>query len=161
MVDVERDDGKPRKELQDSLQVLLNLLTDAYGKEPMIYGTNRSYNELCAPEFNNYLLYIGRYGENKPVVKGPSHSSSLSATTPPGKISLSWKGRHITQFGSIQREPKFQVSPSLWICVVCTRSMNRAALSYNYITLFPPFFRAVSDKRMPASKGRTIIFYPR
>ena len=49
MVDVERDDGKPRKELQDSLQVLLNLLTDAYGKEPMIYGTNRSYNELCAP----------------------------------------------------------------------------------------------------------------
>ncbi len=73
MVDVERDDGKPRKELQDSLQVLLNLLTDAYGKEPMIYGTNRSYNELCAPEFNNYLLYIGRYGENKPVVKGPSH----------------------------------------------------------------------------------------
>ena len=73
MVDVERDDGKPRKELQDSLQVLLNLLTDAYGKEPMIYGTNRSYNELCAPEFNNYLLYIGRYGENKPVVKGQSH----------------------------------------------------------------------------------------
>ena len=73
MVDVERDDGKPRKELQDSLQVLLNLLTDAYGKEPMIYGTNRSYNERCAPEFNNYLLYIGRYGENKPVVKGLSH----------------------------------------------------------------------------------------
>ena len=73
MVDVERDDGRPRKELQDSLQVLVNLLTDAYGREPMIYGTNRSYNELCAPEFNNYPLYIGRYGKNKPVLKGPSH----------------------------------------------------------------------------------------
>ena len=73
MVDVERDDGKPRKELQDSLQVLLDLLEAAYGKEPMIYGTNRSYNEFCAPEFNHYPLYIGRYGKNKPVVTGPSH----------------------------------------------------------------------------------------
>lgn len=73
MVDVERSDGKPRKELQDSLQVLLNLLEEAYGKKPMIYGTNRSYNELCAPEFNHYPLYIGRYGKNKPIVTGPSH----------------------------------------------------------------------------------------
>lgn len=73
MVDVERDDGKPRKELQDSLKVLLDLLEKAYGKRPMIYGTNRSYNELCAPEFNYYPLYIGRYGKNKPIVTGPSH----------------------------------------------------------------------------------------
>ena len=73
MVDVERSDGKLRKELQDSLQVLLNLLEKAYGKRPMIYGTNRSYNELCAPEFNHSPLYIGRYGRNKPVVTGPSH----------------------------------------------------------------------------------------
>ena len=73
MVDVERDDGKSRKELQDSLQVLLNLLETEYGKRPMIYGTNRSYNELCAPEFSHYPLYIGRYGKNKPVVTGPSH----------------------------------------------------------------------------------------
>ena len=73
MVDVERDDGKSRKELQDSLKVLLDLLKDAYGERPMIYGTNRSYNELCAPEFNYYPLYIGRYGKNKPVVTGPSH----------------------------------------------------------------------------------------
>lgn len=73
MVDVERDDGKPRKELQDSLKVLLDLLEHAYSKKPMIYGTNRSYNEFCAPEFNYYPLYIGRYGKNKPVVKGASH----------------------------------------------------------------------------------------
>lgn len=73
MVDVERDDGKPRKDLQDSLQVLLNLLEKEYGKRPMIYGTNRSYNEFCAPEFNHYPLYIGRYGKNKPAITGPSH----------------------------------------------------------------------------------------
>ena len=73
MVDVEKSDGKPRKEVQDSLRVFLKLLEKEYGKKPMIYGTNRSYNELCAPEFNDYLLYIARYGKNKPIVVGPSH----------------------------------------------------------------------------------------
>ena len=73
MVDVERADGKSRKELQDSLSVFLSLLKDAYGKSPMIYGTNHSYNEFCAPEFNGYPLYIGRYGKDKPVITGPSH----------------------------------------------------------------------------------------
>ncbi len=73
MVDVERDDKKPRKELQDSLRVFLALLEKEYGVRPLIYGTNRSYNEFCAPEFNDYPMYIGRYGNNVPVVKGPSH----------------------------------------------------------------------------------------
>ena len=73
MVDIERDDDKPHKELQDSLRVLLNLLEKAYGKKPMIYGTQRSYNTYCAPEFNDYPLYIGKYSYSKPVVIGPSH----------------------------------------------------------------------------------------
>ena len=73
MVDIETNDKKPRKELQDSLQVLLNLIEKAYGKKPMIYGTQRSYNSYCAPEFNDYPLYIGKYSASKPVVIGPSH----------------------------------------------------------------------------------------
>ena len=73
MVDVEQSDGKSRKELQDSLRIFLNLLEKYYGSKPMLYGTNRSYNELCAPEFNDYPLYIGRYGNNEPVIKGSSH----------------------------------------------------------------------------------------
>ena len=73
MVDVETNDKKPRKELQDSLQVLLNMLEKAYGKKPMIYGTQRSYNSYCAPEFNDYPLYIGKYSYSPPVVIGPSH----------------------------------------------------------------------------------------
>ncbi len=73
MVDVEEADGMSRKEVQKNLKVLLELLEKEYGKKPMIYGTNRSYNALCAPEFNDYPLYIGRYGKNKPVVTGPSH----------------------------------------------------------------------------------------
>lgn len=73
MVDVETDDKRPRKEVQDSLRVLLNLLEKEYCKKPMIYGTIRSYNSYCAPQFNDYPLYIGRYGNVKPVIIGPSH----------------------------------------------------------------------------------------
>lgn len=73
MVDIETSDGYPAKQLQDSLQVFLDLLENEYGKKPMIYGTQRSYNTYCAPRFNSYPLYIGRYGKNVPVVNGPSH----------------------------------------------------------------------------------------
>ena len=39
MVDVERDDGKLREELQDSLKVFLNLLEKEYGKKaPIVTG---------------------------------------------------------------------------------------------------------------------------
>lgn len=73
MVDVETGDGYSTNQIQDSLQVFLDLLEKEYGKKPMIYGTQRSYNTFCAPRFNSYPLYIGRYGKNVPVVKGPSH----------------------------------------------------------------------------------------
>ena len=70
MIDVETSDGKSVKELQDSLDVFIRLLKDEYGCLPMIYGTQRSYNTYCAPRYNNYHLYIGRYGSNEPVIKG-------------------------------------------------------------------------------------------
>ena len=73
MVDVETSDKHSIREVKDSLRVFVNLVKEMYGVDPMIYGTNRSYNELCAPDFNHLLMYIGRYGENRPVVKGPSH----------------------------------------------------------------------------------------
>ena len=68
MVDVETADGHPVQEVQDSLLVMLNLLEEAYGKKPMIYGTMRSYNTLLAPDFNDYPLYIGRFGIDEPTV---------------------------------------------------------------------------------------------
>ena len=73
MVDVEKDDGKSRGELQDSLRIFIALIEDTYGVKPMLYGTNSSYNKYCAPEFNEYPMYIGRYGDNAPVVKGVGH----------------------------------------------------------------------------------------
>ena len=53
---------------QDSLQLFMDLCKNYYGEYPMIYATNRSYNELCGERFLNYHLYIGRYGSNEPVI---------------------------------------------------------------------------------------------
>lgn len=70
MVDVETADKHSVAELQDSLKVFMQLVKDHYGVFPMIYGTNRSYNEYCAPDFNKYHLYIGRYGKDAPIIRG-------------------------------------------------------------------------------------------
>lgn len=73
MVDVEIDVKKSKwshKQVTDSLQVFMNLCKKYYGKDPMIYGTQRSYNTWCAPHFNHYHLYIGRYGKAAPIIKG-------------------------------------------------------------------------------------------
>ena len=70
MVDVETSDKHSVAELQDSLKAFIQLVKDHYGVYPMIYGTNRSYNTYCGPEFNKYHLYIGRYGAKAPVVRG-------------------------------------------------------------------------------------------
>ena len=74
MVDVETRDKKPVAVFRDSLAVFIKLLENEYGIHPAIYGTNRSYNELCGNHFDlKYPLYIGRYGSNAPIVSGKSH----------------------------------------------------------------------------------------
>lgn len=72
MIDVEvpPKEVKSIKQVQDSLDVFIKLVTQKYGKKPMIYGTQRSYNTYCAPKYNNLHLYIGRYGHNAPEIEG-------------------------------------------------------------------------------------------
>lgn len=74
MIDVEPSDkemaGKSVKDLQKNLDKFIALIKDEYGVPPMIYGTQRSYNTYCAPKYNKYHLYIGRYGKNLPEIKG-------------------------------------------------------------------------------------------
>lgn len=71
MVDVEALLNKwTIQQVQDSLQVFMDLCKNYYGRFPMIYGTQRSYNTYCAPRFNNYHLMIGRYGDDAPIIKG-------------------------------------------------------------------------------------------
>ncbi len=67
MVDVEEKIAK------DSILLFCNLIKQKYGKYPMIYGTNKSYNTYCAPDFNDYNLMIGRYGNTPPIITGKGH----------------------------------------------------------------------------------------
>ena len=73
MVDVETGDGHPTEEVKRNLRRFLSLIEKEYGTKPMIYGTMRSYNTLCAPDFNDHILYIARYGEDRPIITGPDH----------------------------------------------------------------------------------------
>ncbi len=70
MVDVETSDKHSAKEMRDSLNVFIGLVRKYYGVRPMIYATNRSYNELCEGHYPSYPLYIGRYGNKAPKIKG-------------------------------------------------------------------------------------------
>ena len=70
MVDVETTDNYSVSDLQQNLKVFIDSIVEYYGVRPMIYGTNRSYNQYLAPKFNDYPLYIGRYGQNAPAILG-------------------------------------------------------------------------------------------
>lgn len=70
MVDVETSDKRSAEELRDSLNVFIGLVREYYGVKPMIYATNRSYNELCGGLYPSYHLYIGRYGKKRPELIG-------------------------------------------------------------------------------------------
>ena len=70
MVDVEECKKWSTVQFQDSLMRFIKLVKTHYGKAPMIYSVNTFYNKYCAPKFNNYHLMIGRYGNEKPFIKG-------------------------------------------------------------------------------------------
>lgn len=70
MVDVEECKQWSAVQFQDSLMRFIELVKTHYGKAPMIYSVNTFYNKYCAPKFNNYHLMIGRYGSEKPFIKG-------------------------------------------------------------------------------------------
>ena len=71
MIDVETTDGRSLNEVRNALKNLTNLMEKHYGKKTLIYGTMRSYNTICAPDFNDHLLYIGRFNDTlSPQIKG-------------------------------------------------------------------------------------------
>ena len=152
MVDVEKDDKKPRKELQDSLKMLLNLLEEAYGVKPVIYGTNRSYNEFCAPEFNDYPMYIGRYGDNKPVVKGPSHYTVWQYSEK-GKIKGILKDVDLCRF-----HPEKGIEDLL--IPKKKASHNVEVVSFDSLTVYYPNFSRIdlATGTMPSKDEKAVIF---
>lgn len=72
VVDVEENGNTniSRTELQNNLQEFMNLIKGEYGKYPILYSQYGFYNKMLAPEFNNYYIFIARYGNQKPTLKG-------------------------------------------------------------------------------------------
>ncbi len=69
MIDVEVRDDWSRAQLIDSVKLLAIMIENWCDHKPVIYSTVRFYNELLAPQFNDYPLYIGRYANEKPQIK--------------------------------------------------------------------------------------------
>lgn len=73
MVDVEKLGQWTRQELIDSLSLFMDLLTEHYGIQPMIYSQMSFYNDNLSPYFNKYPLYIARYSFRQPKIKWNGH----------------------------------------------------------------------------------------
>lgn len=103
MIDVEPSDkemaGKGVKDLQKNLDKFIALIKDEYGVPPMIYGTQRSYNTYCAPKYNKYHLYIGRYGSHSPEIKGDG-TYTIWQYTENGKVNGITEDVDICKFNS-------------------------------------------------------------
>ena len=71
VVDVEDDGmrGKSREEIQTILRDFLVAAKAHYGKSPIIYCSEKYYNQYLSPEFDGYYLFIASYS-HEPVLQG-------------------------------------------------------------------------------------------
>lgn len=76
MVDIEESGciGYTRATIQQNLGEFMELVKERYGKYPLLYSQYRFYNDMLAPEFNRYYLFIARYGPRPPAVRGGHHN---------------------------------------------------------------------------------------
>lgn len=88
MVDVEESGcrGASRAQLQASLDEFMKLMKEEYGAYPLLYSQYRFYNEKLAPEFNRYFIFIARYSDKEPVLRG-SGKHNIWQYSERGKVS--------------------------------------------------------------------------
>ncbi len=72
MVDVEEAGNRyaKRDELQQRLWTFMNLVKADYGKFPILYSQYKFYNDMLAPDFNKCFIFIARYGNAQPILRG-------------------------------------------------------------------------------------------
>lgn len=72
MVDVEEAGNRTakRSQLQRELQRFMELVRKEYGHYPLLYSQYSFYNQMLAPEFNRYYIFIARYGKREPQLRG-------------------------------------------------------------------------------------------
>ena len=72
MVDVEEAGNRYAKRdvLQQRLWTFMNLVKADYGKYPILYSQYKFYNDMLAPDFNKCFIFIARYGNAEPTLRG-------------------------------------------------------------------------------------------
>lgn len=72
MVDVEESGcrGYTRQQLQSNLMEFMQLVKDEYGKYPLLYSQYRFYNDKLAPDFNRFFIFMARYSNQPPTLRG-------------------------------------------------------------------------------------------
>lgn len=73
MIDVENCGKWSRSKIQNAIKEIAILMENYYGKKPIIYSIQHIYNHFLAPDFSNYLVYIGKYNNQEPVLEGERH----------------------------------------------------------------------------------------
>lgn len=149
MVDVETADGKPVAAVRDSLRRFLSLIEKEYNVTPMIYATNRSFNEICGNEFERYPKYIGRYGSDVPVIKGRSHYTVWQYSEK-GRISGVEKEVDLCKF-----HPDCGMDDIIWK----ERSLVEIVRKGDLVVYYPNFTRIdLATGTMPSKTDRSVIF---
>lgn len=72
MVDIEEEGvkGWTSSQIADSLEAFVKLVHQYYNIWPVIYSYTHFYKENLAPRFNEFHLFLARYEEEAPLVKG-------------------------------------------------------------------------------------------
>ena len=72
VIDVEREAMRhwSDKEVRRNVRQMVRLMTNHYGKSPIIYSQYQYYNECLAPAFNGYHLFLAKYSKGCPQIRG-------------------------------------------------------------------------------------------
>lgn len=68
VIDVEECKNWSGEQLRDSLSLLARLIELEYGQKPIIYSGQNFYNRYLKERFDNYPLWIARYGSVPPAL---------------------------------------------------------------------------------------------
>nr|MBP7472757.1 glycosyl hydrolase [Prevotella sp.] len=72
VIDVEDDgtSGWDSERIRKNLKILASLMEGCYGEKPIIYCSEKYYNDNLSPDFDDYILWIAKYSSVRPVLKG-------------------------------------------------------------------------------------------
>lgn len=73
LIDIEQRGNWTPKQIVDSLDVFIKMVSKHYNCRPMIYTMTSFYNKYLASHFKKYPLFIARYSESAPELNDGAH----------------------------------------------------------------------------------------